>query len=64
MQLSCLMPSPSASSKYILSTLKFFKYTQFLKYSQNIFGILKSEFGYTYKFEYVYPKQILGQQMA
>ena len=37
------MPSPSANSKYILSTLKFFKHTQFLKYTQNVFGILKSE---------------------
>ena len=37
------MPSPSASSKFGLSTLKFFKHTQFLKYPQNNFGILKSE---------------------
>ena len=37
------LPSPSANSKYILSTLKFFNHTQFLKYNQNLFGILKSE---------------------
>ena len=37
------MPSPSAISKFVLSTLKFFKHTQFLKYTQNVFGILKSE---------------------
>ena len=38
-----LMRSPSAISKFVLSTLKFFKHTQFLKYTQNVFGILKSE---------------------
>ena len=38
-----LVPSPSAFSKFVLSTLKFFKHTQFLKYPQNNFGILKSE---------------------
>ena len=37
------MPSPSAISKFVLSTLKFFKHTQFLKYTQNVFGKLKSE---------------------
>ena len=54
------MPSPSAISKFVLSTLKFFKHTQ------NVFGILKSEillhkldhlsvlkhFEYTLKIEY------------
>ena len=38
-----LMLSPSAISKFVLSTLKFFKHTQFLKYTQNVFGTLKSE---------------------
>ena len=37
------MPSPSADSKFVLSTLKSFKHTQFLKYTRNAFGILKSE---------------------
>ena len=37
MQSHVLMPSPSAISKFVLSTLKFFKHTQ------NVFGILKSE---------------------
>ena len=37
------MPSPSAISKLVLSTLEFFKHTHFLKYTQNVFGILKSE---------------------
>ena len=60
------MPSPSAISKFVLSTLKFSKHTQFLKYTQNVFGILKSEillhkldhlsalkhFEYTLKIEY------------
>ena len=38
-----LMPSPSAISKFVLGTLKFFRPNQFLKYTQNVFGILKSE---------------------
>ena len=37
------MPSPSAISKFVLDTLKFFKHTQFLKYTQNVFDILKSD---------------------
>ena len=37
-----LMPSPSASSKFVLSVLKFFKHAQFFMYTQNHFGILKS----------------------
>ena len=37
------MPSPSAISKFVLSTLNFFKHTQFLKYTQNVFVMLKSE---------------------
>ena len=37
-----LMPSPSASSKFGLSTLKSFKHAQFFMYTQNHFGILKS----------------------
>ena len=36
------MPSPSASSKFGLSILKFFKHVQFFMYTQNHFGILKS----------------------
>ena len=39
-QLSTL-PSPSANSKFVVSTLKFFKHTQFLKYTQNILRTLK-----------------------
>ena len=37
------MPSPSADSKFVLSILKFFKHAQFVKYTQNNFGILKSD---------------------
>ena len=37
-----VMPSPSASSKFGLSILKFFKHAQFFMYTQNHFGILKS----------------------
>ena len=33
---------PSADSKFVLSILKFLKYAQFLMYTQNHFGILKS----------------------
>ena len=36
------MPSPSASSKFGLSILNFYKHAQFFKYIQNHFGILKS----------------------
>ena len=39
---SRLMPSPSASSKFGSSILKFFKRAQFFMYTQNHFGILKS----------------------
>ena len=35
------MPNPSAISKFVLGTLKFFKHTQFLKYTQNVLSILK-----------------------
>ena len=35
------MPSPSAISKFVLGTLKFFKHTQFLKYTQNVLSTLK-----------------------
>ena len=37
-----VMPSPSASSKFGLSVLKFFKHAQFFMYTQNHFVILKS----------------------
>ena len=37
-----LLPSPSASSKFGSSILKFFKHAQFFMYTQNHFGILKS----------------------
>ena len=37
------MPSPSATSKFVLGTLILFKHPQFLKYNQNVFGILKSQ---------------------
>ena len=37
------MPSPSADSKIFLSVLKTFRHAQFLRYTQNNFGILKSE---------------------
>ena len=40
--LNLLMPSPSASSKFGSSILKFFKHAQFFMYTQNHFGILKS----------------------
>ena len=36
------MPSPSASSKFGSSILKFFKHAHFFMYTQNHFGILKS----------------------
>ena len=36
-----LMPSPSVSSKFGSSMLKFFKHAQFIMYTQNYFGILK-----------------------
>ena len=36
-----LMPSPSASSKFVLSVLKFLGMLKFLRYTQNILGILK-----------------------
>ena len=35
------MPSPSASSKFVLSVLKI-KHAQFFMYTQNHFGIIKS----------------------
>ena len=38
---SRLLPSPSAISKFVLGTLKFFKPTQFLKYTQNVLSTLK-----------------------
>jgi hypothetical protein len=34
--------SPSAIPKFVLSILNFFRHTQFLKYTQNVFGLLKS----------------------
>ena len=37
-----LMPSPSASSKFVLSVLKFLGILKFLGYTQKILGILKS----------------------
>ena len=37
-----VMPSPSADSKFVLSLLKLFKHAQFIVYTQNHFGILKS----------------------
>ena len=37
-----LMPSPSTSSKFGSSILKFFKHAQFFMYTQNRLGILKS----------------------
>ena len=40
-QISQLMPSPSAISKMFLGTLKYFKHTQFLKYTQNVLSTLK-----------------------
>ena len=36
-----LMPSPSAFSKFVLSVLKFVGILKFLRYTQNILGILK-----------------------
>ena len=39
-----LLPSPSASSKFASSILKFFKHAQFFMYTQNYFGILKLDF--------------------
>ena len=36
-----LMPSPSASSKFVLSVLKFLGILKFLSYTQNILGVLK-----------------------
>ena len=36
------MPSPSTSSKFGSSILKFFMHAQFFMYTQNHFGILKS----------------------
>ena len=36
-----LMPSPSASSKFVLSVLKFLGILKFLRYTQKILGILK-----------------------
>ena len=36
-----LMPSPSAFSKFVLSVLKFLGILKFLRYTQNILGILK-----------------------
>ena len=38
-----VLPSPSASSKFGSSKLKFFKHAQFFLYTQNHFGILKSQ---------------------
>ena len=35
------MPSPSASSKFILSVLKLLGILKFLSYTQNILGVLK-----------------------
>ena len=35
------MPSPSASSKFVLSVLKFLGLLKFLSYTQNILGDLK-----------------------
>ena len=37
------MPCPSAVTKLVLSILKSFKHTQFLKYTQVFLGLLKSE---------------------
>ena len=36
-----LMPSPFASSKFVLSVLKFLGVLKFLRYTQNILGIFK-----------------------
>ena len=36
-----VMPSPSASSKFVLSVLKFLGILKFLSYTQNILGVLK-----------------------
>ena len=36
-----IMPSPSASSKFVLSVLKFLGILKFLSYTQNILGVLK-----------------------
>ena len=36
-----VMPSPSASSKFVLSVLKFLGILKFLGYTQNILGVLK-----------------------
>ena len=35
--------SPCADTKFVFSIFKFFKLTQFFKYTQNDFGVLKSE---------------------
>ena len=35
------MPSPSAFSKFVLSVLKFLGILKFLRYTQNILGVLK-----------------------
>ena len=37
------MPSPSADPKFVLSILKFLSILNLLNYTQNNFGILKSE---------------------
>ena len=34
------MPSPSAISKFVLGSLKFFKHAQFLKYTQSVLSTL------------------------
>ena len=36
-----VMPRPSASSKFVLSVLKFLSILKFLRYTQNFLGILK-----------------------
>ena len=41
MSISWVMPSPSASSKFVLSVLKFLGILKFLSYTQNILGVLK-----------------------
>ena len=37
----CLVPSPSAFSKFVLSVLKVLGILKFLSYTQNILGVLK-----------------------
>ena len=44
------MPSPSAISKFVLGTLKFFKHTQFSKYTQNVLSTLHTVAIWTFPF--------------